>query len=177
MKSRLHIGMRKIKSILAVSISFLIWQGIRIFLPMLEAHPIFAYIYSIIEMREIPEKTKNFGKLRIRATIIGLVIGLVFVTLSVYCSSKVTVEIWRIFVEFLFILVATLCSLCIAELFKCKNFCGIAAIITVICMVSHSGEDVYLYAVMRTIQTLIGVFSATIINVFVRKKSENQDAA
>ena len=177
MKSRLHIGMRKIKSILAVSISFLIWQGIRIFLPMLEAHPIFAYIYSIIEMRESPEKTKNFGKLRIRATIIGLVIGLVFVTLSVYCSSKVTVEIWRIFVEFLFILVATLCSLCIAELFKCKNFCGIAAIITVICMVSHSGEDVYLYAVMRTIQTLIGVFSATIINVFVRKKSENQDAA
>ena len=54
-----HIGMRKIKSVLALLISFVFWQGLRIFFPVLETHPIFAYVYSIIEMRENPEKTKD----------------------------------------------------------------------------------------------------------------------
>lgn len=172
---KLHIGMRKIKSLLAVILSFLAWQLIRIFLPMLDTHPLFAYIYSVIEMRENPEKTKSFGKLRIRATMTGLIIGLIFITLSVFFASKVTAEPLRIFVELVFILLATLCSLCVAEIVKCENFCGIAAIITIICMVSHNEEDIYLYAIMRVVQTLIGIFSAMIINVLVRSKNTEEE--
>ena len=52
------IGMRKIKSLLAVSLSFVIWQVVRIWLPQLEVHPLFGYVYSIIEMRDSAEKTK-----------------------------------------------------------------------------------------------------------------------
>lgn len=174
MAYKFHIGMRKIKSLLAVMFSFLIWQLFRLFIPMLEVHPLFAYIYSIIEMRENPVKTKNFGKLRIRATLVGLIIGLVFVTLSYFIATKITTESLRILVELIFILFATLCSLCVAEFINCKNFCGIAAIITVICMVSHNGDDIYLYAIMRVAQTLIGVFSAMIINIYVGKRNIEQ---
>ncbi len=175
MKFKIHIGMRKIKSLLAVFFSFLIWQLIRIFLPMIDTHPLFAYIYSIVEMRESPEKTKKFGKLRIRATMVGLNIGLIFITLSVYFTSDITTDTLRVFVELIFILLATLCSLCIAEIGNCKNFCGIAAIITVICMVAHNEEDIYLYAIMRVLQTLIGIFSAMFINVVVKNKNTEEN--
>lgn len=171
---KLHIGMRKIKSLLSVSFSFLIWQLIRLFLPMLESHPVFAYIYSIIEMRESPDKTKKFGRLRIKATFVGLIVGLIFITFSVLFVSKLTSEALRIFIEFVFILIATLCSLCIAEIVKCQNFCGIAAIITVISMVSHNEDDIYLYAIMRVVQTLLGVFSATLINTFIKKSNTEE---
>ena len=170
---KLHIGMRKIKSLIALVLTFLIWQLIRVFLPMLEAHPIFAYIYSVIEIRETPDKTKKFGKLRIKATFIGLIVGLVFITLSVFVTSKINGEMWQLLTELLFILLATLISLLIAENTKCENFCGIAAIISIICMVSHNGEDIYLYAIMRVVQTLIGVFSAMFINVFVNNKEKS----
>lgn len=175
MKSGLHIGMRKIKSLLAVILSFLIWQSIRIVFTKIEIHPIFAYIYAIIEMRENPEKTINFGKLRIKATLIGLVIGLIFVTISIMLSSKVN-NVWiQTMIEFVLILLAVLIALSVGEIAGCKNFCGIAAIITVICMVSHSDEDRYLYAVMRVLQTLIGVFSAAVVNTFIHKKHEEID--
>lgn len=170
---KLHIGMRKIKSLIALAVTFVMWQLIRVFLPMVEAHPVFAYIYSVIEIRETPDKTKKFGKLRIKATFIGLIVGLVFITLSVFATDRINSEVWRVLTELLFILLATLISLIIAENAKCENFCGIAAIISIICMVSHNEEDIYLYAIMRVVQTLIGVFSAMLINVCVNKKDKS----
>ena len=167
---KLHIGMRKVKSLIALTFTFMIWQIIRIFLPMLEIHPVFAYIYSVIEIRDTAEKTKRFGKLRIKATLVGLVVGLVFITLSVFVVSKINEGIWHLLTELLLILLATLISLLIAENTKCENFCGVAAIITIICMVSHNEEDIYLYAIMRVIQTLIGIFSAMFVNVFIKKR-------
>lgn len=174
MSSKIHIGMRKVKSLLSVSVAFVIWQIIRLFLPILEAHPVFAYIYAIVEMRESAEKTKNFGKLRIIATLTGLVVGLIFVAISLFVTSNITGEFLKTLIEFILVLVATLCSLCLAEIVHCKNFCGIAAIITVICMISHNEENVYLYAVMRVVQTLIGIGSAMLINTFVSKEKHKK---
>ena len=76
--------MRKVKSILAVFVGFWIWQLIRLFAPSLEVHPIYIYIYGIIEMRETSEKTVNFGKLRIKSTVVALLIGLPTLLLSDY---------------------------------------------------------------------------------------------
>ena len=170
MTSKIHIGMRKIKSVLAVGMSFVIWQILRLFLPALDTHPIFAYVYSISEIRISSEETRRFGKLRIRATLVGLLVGLLFISLSVFITSKLEAKTLRLCVEFAVILVATLCSLCVAEITKCENFCGDASVITIICMVSHNEENIYLYAIMRVVQTLIGVFAATVINMFVKKK-------
>ncbi len=174
MRCKIHIGMRKVKSLLSVSVAFVIWQIIRFFLPILEAHPVFAYIYAIVEMRESAEKTRNFGKLRIIATLTGLVVGLIFVAISLFVTSNITGEFLKTLIEFILVLVATLCSLCLAEIVHCKNFCGIAAIITVICMISHNEENVYLYAVMRVVQTLIGIGSAMLINTFISKEKHKK---
>ncbi|MBQ4516756.1 MAG: FUSC family protein [Clostridia bacterium] len=170
MNSVFHVGMRKIKSVLAVLFSFLVWQFIRLFLPMLDVHPLFAYIYSVVEMRETPEKTKNFGVLRIKVTLIGLVVGLIFITISVWLTKSITSQTLKAVIEIAIIALATLTSLSAAEILDCKNFCGIAAIITVICMVVNSEKNIYFYAIMRVVQTLIGVASAMVVNKFIGKR-------
>lgn len=171
---RIYIGMRKIKSLIALAVSFAIWQLIRVFLPVLEPHPIFAYIYSVIELRETADKTLKFGKLRIIATVVGLAVGLIFITISIWVCSRIESRVWSIVVEFLIVLVATLTSFIIAENAKCENYCGVAAIIAIICMVTIRQEDVYLYAIMRAVETLVGVFSATFINILISQKEKKQ---
>ena len=63
------------------------------------------------------------------------------------------------------IMVGTLLTLLLAEKVGCKTFCGLAAAIFVILMVSHSNDDPYLYALLRASQTMMGVFNAWLINV------------
>lgn len=163
------IGMRKIKSVMALFLSFLIWQIVRVFFPQLDIHPLFGYIYAIIEMRDSVEKTKLFGKRRIKATFIGLAIGLLFLPFSnrygVYAGETIS----HIAIDVCLIIFGVLVTLWIAELLKCDNFCGIAAIIFVICMVRDKNADmnIYLYAIIRVLQTLLGVFSAWVVNCFI----------
>lgn len=173
------IGKRKIKSVLALLLSFLIWQIVRLIFPELDVHPLFGYIYAIVEMRDSVEKTKKFGKLRIKATLVGLVIGLLILPISnkygVYAGETLS----HITVDVGLIIFGVLVTLWVAEAFKCETFCGIAAIIFVICMVRDKNADmnIYLYAVIRVLQTLMGVFSAWVVNSFVwrypNKKADN----
>ena len=60
----LHIGRRKLKSIFAMFLGFCFWQLLRLVLPELETHPLFIYIYAMIEIRESSKKTKENGKNR-----------------------------------------------------------------------------------------------------------------
>ncbi|MBQ2696918.1 MAG: hypothetical protein IJF61_06410 [Clostridia bacterium] len=167
MKKKIKPGMRKIKSLLAVILSFVVWQALRLIYPPMEVHPIFAYIYAIIEMREDPEKTKKFSLLRIKATVIGLLSGLFFLTVAILLGFSGQKTYPEILWEFLLLLASCFVALTVGDAFRCKNFCGIAAIIAAICVVSIHGTNPYLYALMRTLQTLIGVGAATVVNIFI----------
>ena len=168
MKERLrhlpHIGMRKVKSILAVFVGFWIWQLIRLFAPSLEVHPIYIYIYGIIEMRETSEKTVNFGKLRIKSTVVALLIGLPTLLLSDYLQSLTQLPWLQNGIELAFVLLGSLVVLCVAELTGCQTFCGLAAAILIILLISHSINEPLIYAVLRSGQTVIGVLVAWVIN-------------
>lgn len=160
------IGMRKIKSLLAVSLSFVIWQVVRIWLPQLEVHPLFGYVYSIIEMRDSAEKTRKFSKRRIKATLLGLAIGLSALPLSVRFGAYAGTGLRYMLTDMVIILVGILLTLWLAELLQCENFCGIAAVIFVICLVRdrNAAVNIYLYAILRVCQTLLGVFCAWVVN-------------
>ena len=161
-----HIGMRKIKSILAIFVGFCLWQTLRIFLPELEVHPIFIYIYGMIEIRETSDKTMDYGKMRIKATFTAILLGLPMMFLAdwirpITISSKGRSTIFEITI----LILGALLVLCVAELVKCKVYCGLAAAIYMILMISHFDSSMYLYSVMRAFQTIIGVTIAWIINV------------
>ena len=160
-----HIGMRKVKSVLAIFVGFWIWQLIRLFAPSLEVHPIYIYIYGLLEVRESSAKTVDFGKLRIKSTVVALLVGL---PMLLVCDGlrSLTQTPWILrAIELGLVLVSVLLVLCVAELIGCKSFCGLAAAIVIILLISHSINEPLIYAVLRSGQTVIGVSVAWLINV------------
>lgn len=159
-----HIGMRKIKSILAIFVGFCLWQILRLFIPELEVHPIFIYIYGMIEIRETSAKTMDYGKMRIMATFTAIVIGLPVMFLYDW-GKPLLAQSLHIWLEIGILILGALLVLIVAELVKCRVYCGLAAAIYMILMISHFESSMYLYSVMRAFQTIIGVSIAWFINV------------
>ncbi len=170
------IGMRKVKSLLAVALSFAIWQVVRIWFPAFNIHPLFCYMYAVIEMRDSVEKTRQFGKRRIKATLLGLAVGLCALPLSVRYGTYAGQGAAFVLTDLAIILLGILLTLWLAELVRCENFCGIAAIIFIICLVRDRDTDIniYVYAILRVFQTLLGVFCAWVVNAFVCPRFEQE---
>ena len=160
-----HIGMRKVKSILAIFVGFCLWQLLRLFLPGLETHPIFIYIYGMIEIRETSEKTRDYGRMRIMATFTAIGLGLPIMLLTDWVRPLLPEGWMRTGMEITVLLTGALLVLIVAELVKCRVYCGLAAAIYMILMISHFESSMYLYSIMRAFQTIIGVIIAWVINV------------
>ncbi len=163
--STFHIGMRKIKSLFAILIGFVIWQMIRLLFPDLEFHPLFIYMYGFLEIQNSSEKTKIIGIQRIKATLVAMLIGLpmLFVRSVIYTDMENAAYMGL--VDLVMILVGVLFALQLGEKFGCGTLTGFAAAIYVILLVYHADETRYLYAVVRASQTVIGVFVAWLVNV------------
>ncbi len=163
--SRLHIGMRKLKSLLALLIGFFIWQAIRLLFPDLEIHPIFIYIYSFLEIRDTSEKTKTFGTQRIKATFVAIAVGMPMLLLRVLIHSHIESQVLVTALDLVLLLVGSLATLQLGEKTKCESMTGLAAVIYIILLISQANDNRYLYAVLRVLQTGIGVFVAWLVNV------------
>jgi len=160
-----HVGMRKLKSLLAVFIGFWFWQLLRVFFPALEVHPIFIYIYGLIEIRDSSEKTVDLGGKRIKSTFVAIAVGMPVLALADWLKDYWTAEWIHTAIEISLLLLGILLTLIVAEKVGCKTFCGLAAAIFVILMISHADDERYIYALFRSFQTIIGVFIAWLVNV------------
>lgn len=160
-----HIGMRKIKSLIAIFIGFWVWQAVRIFFPELEVHPIYMYMYGILEMRDSSEKTLDMGKKRIKSTFIALLVGLPALALAEVLKAQTDIAFVHRGIELSLIIIGVLLCLTIAEHSGCGAMCGLAAGIYIVLSVSHANDERYIYAVLRVFQTLCGVFIAWLLNV------------
>lgn len=160
-----HIGMRKVKSLIAIFIGFWVWQVVRIFFPDLEVHPIYMYMYGILEMRDSSEKTLDMGKKRIKGTFIALLVGLPALALAELLKSQTDITAVHRAIELSLIIIGVLLCLTIAEHAGCGAMCGLAAGIYIVLSVSHANDERYIYAVLRVFQTLSGVFIAWLLNV------------
>ena len=163
--SHMHIGMRKWKSLLAIFISFWVWQLIRLVFPDLEVHPIYMYIYGLIEIRDTSEKTVDFGSRRLKATLSAFLVGLPLLALVDVVKGFVSAEWAFVAIDLLFVMVGVLIVFAVAQKLGCKTFCGIAAIIYIILLVSHSDDGRYIYCLLRAFQTVLAVGIAWLLNV------------
>lgn len=163
--SHIHIGMRKWKSLLAIFISFWAWQLIRLVFPDLEVHPIYMYIYGLIEIRDTSEKTVDFGSRRLKATLSAFLVGLPLLALVDVAKGFVSAEWAFVAIDLLFVMIGVLIVFAVAQKMGCKTFCGIAAIIYIILLVSHSDDGRYIYCLLRAFQTVLAVGIAWLLNV------------
>lgn len=175
----LHIGMRKIKSLLAITIGFLIWQIIRLFFPDLEVHPLFIYLYGFLEIRDTSEKTKTLGIQRLKANGVAFVFALLLMPLRIYMYSHLDNALLLTTLDLLLILAGSLVTLQIAERLRCGAMTGLAAVYYIILLIYHADDNRYLYMVLRASQTVIGVAVAWLVNVILfpypsRKQKKEQ---
>ena len=161
----LHVGLRKAKSLLAILVGFCVWQLIRLVVPGLELHPIYIYLYGMLEIRETSEKTVNMGKTRLKTTFVALGVGLPMLFLTVFVKSFIETQWILVAVELTAILLGSLVILCVAEIAGCKTLCGLAVAIYIILLVSHSESEPITYSILRAAQTIIGIGIAWLINV------------
>ena len=119
----------------------------------------------MIEIRETSDKTKAYGKMRIMATFTAIGIGLPFMAVMDYIKPKLPGETARLWFDIFILILGALIVLCVAEAVKCRIYCGLAAAIYIILLVTHMEDSMYLYSIMRAIQTIIGVSIAWLLNV------------
>ena len=160
-----HVGFRKVKSVLAIFVGFWFWQLVRLLFPELEVHPIFIYIYGMIEIRDTSEKTVDFGKKRIKSTFTALGVGIPSMIL-LETLKDIAPEGWlHVALELVIIIGGVLLTLEVAQKVGCKAFCGLAAAIFIVLLVSYTTDRVFVYALLRCVQTITGVFVAWLLNV------------
>ena len=160
-----HVGLRKLKSLLAIFVGFWVWQLISLILPDLEEHPLYIYIYGLIEMRDSSKKTTDMGKDRIKATFAAMGVGLPFLFLDRWLVGMAKASWVTVAIELVLLLLGVLLSLILAEKIQCHAYCGLCAAIFIIFMLTQkAGEPIY-YSILRSSQTIIGVFIAWLINV------------
>ena len=123
------------------------------------------YIYSFLEIRDSSEKIVEFCGKRIKANVSAFSVGVPLMLIKDLFKNY-TPEGWvHIAIELLLILAGVLITITMAQKIKCDNFCGIAALIYIILIVSHCEQSGYILCLLRASQTLMAVFIAWIINV------------
>ena len=161
----MHIGMRKVKSLLAIVLGFLIWQFIRLFFPDLEIHPVFVYMYGFLEIRDSSEKTKTFGIERIKATLVAMAVVMPLLLVRILIHSNLDSKWLVTALDLVMLLFGALVTLQIGQKLGCESLSSLAAAIFIGLWMYNSDDNRYLYALLRAFQTVIGVFVAWLLNV------------
>ena len=170
-----HIGMRTVKTTVAVMLCIVIFPLLTILskrLPdnpapifrilrflLYRESPIFACIASIIIMQPTVEKSLKLGSSRIVGTIVGGVVGLIFTFIITVLPYK---GLPIILVGIGLVLIITLFNV-----LGSPKSTSIALVTFLIIMINIDSRDPMLYAVNRIIDTSIGVFIAVFINKYM----------
>lgn len=148
------IGMRNIKTALSVFLCIVVADSFNYITPF------YACIASVMSMRDTPESSWNYGKSRMRGTLIGGIFGL----LALFINDR--------FFEgtFFNVIIAVGIILCIyfCNILGKKDSVGICCIVFLAVTINHSLEsEKYFYAVTRIIETFLGIIIAVVVNKFV----------
>lgn len=148
--NRLGIGMRTLKTLVALGITFLIAWLVNY------DTPFYAGIAAILTIQPTPKKSIEYGKQRMVGTLVAGVISVLMVLVYGYMPHKL--------LEYLCLIIAVLIGFILCNLIKCKSSCAICGIVILAVMINHLTQDKYYYVISRVIETLVGIIVATGVN-------------
>lgn len=145
---KLAIGMRNIKTALAVLICLLISKVFNL------EYPFYAVIATIIAMENSVTNSYTVGKNRVMGTIVGAIFGMGFALIDPHSA--------------IFSAVGIVVVIYICNLLKWNKSVSIASIVFLAIMLNlRPGENPWFYGMNRVLDTLIGIGVAVIINYLV----------
>ena len=152
-----RLGMRTLKTALAVLICILLFRVLDRGTPMIAA------IAAVFSLRQDLTTSVSFGKSRIIGNSLGGFLALIFILVQGFFSHSFIVE--AIFLPFLVIVAIVLSD-------ASNNNPGIITAIATLLLIALSipqGESIY-YVFDRVIDTFIGTFIGIGLNFFIRPK-------
>lgn len=147
-------GLRNLKTALAVLV-------ILVLAKLLEyPAPMYAGIAAITTMQDSIPNSISYGKMRIMATMIGGLMSIVIL----YATRHIPVES----ISIILIPLGIVLTILLCNIIHFKEASGLATVVFVIIMMQYTGEP-YTYAIIRTIETIVGIVIAVVINRWVKR--------
>ena len=170
-KSRYRIGMRTFKTALAVFCCLFLKEFLG------DSGVSNAAISAMICMKATQTDTIKTGLARIMGTIIGGIIGYVYLLLqnAIYLTAD-----WEIYIHYfttpLFVIVCIyLCNL--LKLQDASIICTVVFLLVVLGFVDGSRAETINYVVLRVVATLLGIIIAMLINRFIAPYKPKEEKA
>lgn len=149
------LGMRNIKTAIAVVISILISNGLKM------ESPFYAAIASIISMQSSVENSFKTGRHRMLGTLVGALVGYLCALIDPGNPFLTGAGI--------------VCVIYLCNLLNWKESSSIAGVVFCVIMLNLKGNSPIVYSVNRIIETFVGIIVAIVVNYFVlppKKKNE-----
>ncbi len=141
---KLTIGMRYIKTAIAVTLCILISNALH------SEYPFFAAIAAVISMENTVTNSFITGRNRVMGTLVGAGIGLMFALVlpenALMCGLGVMVIIYA------------------CNTMKWNNSISIATIVFLAIMMNLNGQNPWVYSLNRIADTLLGIIVALVVN-------------
>lgn len=158
------IGLRNIKTAISVFICILVFELIG------RHNPLFACIAAVVCMQSTIENSIKFGVNRIVGTVIGGIIGILFLIIGINISNR--------FLYLAFVSSGIIFVIYINNLIKKSGAVAISCVVFLAILIyTNSYEAASLnnalsYSINRIIDTIFGIVVSVIINLFIRTKKK-----
>lgn len=148
------VGLRNIKTALAVTLCIVVFDVIH------RENPFFACIASVFCMKDTVANSISMGKNRILGTMLGGVIGIMLIFLSTHFQF-----LYNLRAIVTGIGVST--SIYICTLFKKPESVIVSCIVISGIMINYATQlNSYVYAINRSVDTIIGIIVAILVNKY-----------
>lgn len=145
------VGKRNIKTGLAVFICLFL-------LPLIGfKQPFYACIASVLSMQDTPENSFEYGKNRLKSTILGGICSICFIFIN------------QLIYNFGFTIIITplgiMTTIYLCNLVGWKEASGTACVVFCSILINHA-DDMYIFALNRMLETFLGVLIAVLVNKY-----------
>ncbi len=164
MNPRYKIGMRTVKTVVAVGICLLAFQFL---VPKSSINGIHAALAATICMKSSLQNTLRTGLDRASGTVVGSVMGVLFLLLSTLLPAPLISAIGILGV----LLIIYLCNV-----FRLQASVTISVVVFLIILIGERDIPPVFYGLARLGETIFGIFVAYIVNRFLNLQQKNQPA-
>lgn len=158
MDPRYKIGMRTVKTVVAVGICLLVFQ---FFVPKSSINGIQAALAATICMKSSLQNTLRTGLDRAAGTVVGSVMGVLFLLLSAVVPAVLISALG---------IVGVLLIIYMCNVFRLQASVTISIVVFLIILIGESDIPPLFYGLARLGETIFGIFIAYIINRFLDKR-------
>lgn len=156
------VGLRTIKSAISVFLCLILFPDV----------PFFACLTSVICLQDTVANSVKTGIHRGGGTILGGVIGLVFLLFCKLVSDTIPTHLLSKLLIYLIISAGIIAVIYCCNLINQPGAINISCIVFLAVTTAHAYERPLYYALDRTIQTLFGIFIAILVNKYINPPEE-----